>query len=134
MTTRTRPSDFDLDGVICPPRVCRLVASTLARDLRAAFNAYGRVDDELAAWIRAVELAGDRFASRLDASGPDASTRTTFADASGPDVRGSDYEKLEYELITAAHAAEVLGCTASNVRDLVNRGRLTPAQRRPYLF
>ena len=112
--------DFVVDGVVCPGRICRLVAPTLARNVRAAYAAYGKVDDELVAWVSAVELAGERWTSYANAS-------ESTSPPAGPPNSQSD-------LLSTSEAAELLGCKAPNVRDLDRRHRITPARTSPYLF
>jgi len=121
MTARPpHPDDFVSDGVNCPGRVCRLITSTLTDNVRTAYQEYGRVDLELVAWVRAVELAGERWTSYANAS-------ESTSPPAGPPNSQSD-------LLSTSEAAELLGCKAPNVRDLVRRHRITPARTSPYLF
>jgi hypothetical protein len=126
--------DFVVDGVVCPGRICRLVAPTLARNVRAAYAAYGKVDDELVAWVSAVELAGARYAARANASSPDVGSRESFADASDPDGQSPRSAQCNYDLLTTADAATTLGITPAGVRDAAKHGRLSAARCKPYLF
>jgi enoyl-CoA hydratase/carnithine racemase len=86
----------------------------------AALDAYGTVDSEVAAWIRAVVLEGERF------TGANASD-TGLVGEDSPHSGNSDH-------LTTKELADELRCTSSNIRDLVRRGRLTPVRRQPMLF
>jgi DNA-directed RNA polymerase specialized sigma24 family protein len=113
---------FRFEGIITPPRVCRIITPTLLRALRVNVGAYGAdaIDSEVAAWIRAVQVEGER---------------TTCADASESIVDPANAPLLEGNVqLTTTEAADELGCTPSNVRDLARRGRLEPVRRKPLLF
>ena len=113
-------NDFRLEGVRCQPRVCRIVTPPLLAALKAALDAYGTVDSEVAAWIRAVQLEGERQ------TGADVSKSTTgLLDPS---------QSKDREPLTSNEVAIELSCTSNNVRDLARRGRITPTRRAPYLF
>ena len=112
-------NEFRLDGVRCPPRVCRIVTPPLLAALKAALDAYGTVDSEVAAWIRAVQLEGER---------------DTGVRASEPNIGADESSQSTRDQLTTAELAAELVCTANNVRDLARRGRLTPTRRAPYLF
>ena len=114
------PSDFHLDGVRIPPRVCRLIAPDLMKTLRATVVEFGAVDSEVAMVIRAIYEAGESW--------------RTGADASSERNRREPSPQSEHDQLTTAEIAQELGCTANNVRDLVRRGRLTPSRRRPVVL
>jgi hypothetical protein len=122
-------SPFRLEGVACPPRVCHLVAPALLRDLRAALRQYGKVDDEVAEWIRAIHLESERYRAdaNANANGRGPVTRDTC-------VRAKDDTDDAAELLSAKETAIELGCSASNVRYLARHGHLTAAHMKPYLF
>ena len=120
VTDRTLPSDFIVHGVVCPPRVCRLVAPFLVRSLDEALNSRHSLDPELVLWIRAVDLEGRRWATRVDAS--------------NDDVSEDEPPQSTHAQLTAAEAAEALGCTPANVHFHVRKGNLSPARTNPYLF
>lgn len=113
-------ADFALDGVRCPPRVCRLVATRLLPILRAELRDFGTVDHELAVWLRAAEEVGRRWATDAGVSENSGTPRTS--------------SQSNHEQFTTAQIAEELDCTAHNVRDAVRRGRLTPARRKPHML
>jgi MerR HTH family regulatory protein len=121
VTDRVLPSDFIVHGVVCPPRICRMVASLLVSSLEEALNAQRSLDPELVLWIRAVDLEGRRWAANADVSESDA-----------PDDESS--QSTNHEQLTAADVAKELGCQQANVRFHVRKGHLTPARRDPYLF
>jgi hypothetical protein len=121
VTERVLPSDFIVHGVVCPPRVCRLVAPFLVRSLDEALNSQRALDPELVLWIRAVDLEGRRWAANADVSNQN---------AAGEEPSQSTH----HEQLTAADVANELGCKQANVRFHVRKGHLTPARRDPYLF
>jgi hypothetical protein len=134
MTARPPTSDdYLIDGVRTPPRVCRLITSLLTNNVRAAYQEYGKVDDELVAWVSAVELAGARYASRADTSSADVGSRESFVDVSGASAGPPQSAQFDHDLLSTAEVAKELGCTPANVRDLIRRGRLVPARTRPYM-
>jgi hypothetical protein len=135
MTTHPPQSDdYLIDGVICPGRICRLLAPYLTRDVRAAAAQFGEVDAEVAAFVRAVERAGDRYTTCAQAGSPDGGNRASFADASNGDAGPGQSAQSDYDPLTTADAATRLGLTSSAVRDAVKHGRLTAVRRSPYLF
>jgi hypothetical protein len=121
VTDRVLPSDFVIHGVVCPPRICRMVAAVLVSNLDEAMKAQRALDPELVLWIRAVDLEGRRWAANADVSNQD---------ASGEDSPQSTH----HDQLTAADVAKELGCKQANVHFHVRQGHLTPARRDPYLF
>jgi hypothetical protein len=118
---RVLPSDFIVHGVVCPPRICRLVAPFLVRSLDEALRAQHSLDPELVLWIRAVDLEGRRWATGVDASESD-------------DSSSDSSHSTHHDPLTTDDLATELGCKANNVRDLVRRGRLAPFRRRPHML
>jgi hypothetical protein len=121
VTERVLPSDFIIHGVVCPPRICRLVAPLLVRNLDEALRAERSLDPELVLWIRAVDLEGRRWAADANVSNHDVSSEKSA-------------QSTHHEQLTAADVANELGCKQANVRFHVHKGHLTPARRDPYLF
>jgi hypothetical protein len=121
VTDRVLPSDFIVSGVVCPPRVCRLVAPFLVRSLDEALNSRHSLDPELILWIRAVDLEGRRWVANADVSKSDAAEEDSS-------------QSTHHDQLTAADVAEALGCKPANVRFHVRKGHLTPARRQPMLF
>jgi hypothetical protein len=121
MRERVVPSDFAVHGVICPPRICRMITPSLIKSLDEAMKDQQCVDPELMVWIRAVDLEGRRWATNADVSIPNAS--------SDEPPQSDDHAQL-----TAADLASELGCTPANIRFHVRKGHLTPARRDPMLF
>jgi AraC-like DNA-binding protein len=113
-------SDFTLDGIMTPGRVCRIVTPALLRDWQAAKAAGQVVDTQVAAWIRAVVQAGEDWAACVDARKSDADRRPPAHSAC--------------DLLTVADVATRFGCSATNVRRLITEGQLTPVRRQPYLI
>lgn len=121
MAERVQPSDFIVHGVVCPPRVCRLVAPFLVRSFDEALKAQRSLDPELVLWIRAVDLEGRRWAACADVSNRDASSDESS-------------QSIHHDQLTTAEVAKELGCGAPNVRFHVRRGHLTPARRDPHML
>jgi hypothetical protein len=119
--------NFRVEGVICPPRVCALVAPALLRDLRAAHARYGQADPEAEAWIFAVNREANRYNAGANANGikPSASAACESANDGNGDAS---------QWLNAEQAASVIECSASNVRYLARKGRLPAAHTKPYLF
>jgi hypothetical protein len=135
MTTRPPHSDdYLIDGVLTPPELCRLVSKGVTEMVRAAYAAYGEVDFRVVAWARAIELAGERYATCANASSADVGNRESCADVSDAGAGPSRSAQFDRDLLNAAEVAKEVGCTPANVRDLVRRGRLVPARCRPYMF
>lgn len=113
-------SDFVLDGIMTPGRVCRIVTPALLRDLKAAATAGQVVDPQVGAWIRAVVQAGEDWAACVDA-------RKADDGADGP-------SSSPHDLQTVADVAKRLRCTQANVRRLIVAGQLATVRRKPYLI
>jgi len=113
-------SDFVLDGIMTPGRVCRIVTPALLRDLQAAKTAGQLVDMQVAAWVRAVVQAGEEWAACANARKSD------------PDPQPPAHSLCD--LLTVADVAARFGCSAANVRRLIGEGQLAPARRKPYLI
>jgi excisionase family DNA binding protein len=91
------------------------------RTAKATIKEFGGVDTELAMTIRATYEAGQEWASGAHASD------------SAEDESESSQSKHD-DLLTTVEAAEELGCTANNVRDLIRWEKLDAIHRGPLLF
>ena len=100
-------------------RVCAVLRHTLTEDLRKTLRATGRVDEELAAAVAAVDREGLRWlADREVMSGDGHQVASTRAD--GP---------LSAHDLTAEELAPRLGCTSRHVRRLAADGHLRGEKR-----
>jgi hypothetical protein len=113
-------SDFALEGIMTPGRVCAIVTPALLRDLRAAARGGQLVDPQVGAWIKAVVDEGERWAACGDA-------RKSTAAPDDPSHSGHD-------LLAVVDVADEIGCTQSNVRRLIAAGKLSPIRSKPYIF
>lgn len=106
------PSSLRLDGVVCPPEVCRRVAGPLTRWLRQLLDDGMHVDPDVMAWVEAVRAEARDSATQRD---------TETGRSEYPDELG--VEPLPHG-IDAQEAARRLGCSRRNVTALARRGSL----------
>ncbi len=117
----TRPDiqRFDHAVLITPA-----TAQTLVAALRAMEQLYRTRGARLTPALRSIVAQLDEAAAPAESP----TGAPTDVDASTPVPRGAWLPLSAHDLLTADEAADLLGCTPNNVRDLARRGAL-PAHR-----